>query len=205
MNSQALKSALGNTDIYLIDAILKGYFDPCSRLLDAGCGEGRNLTWFLGQMDAIYGIDLNESALLYAKIYCRSLNKKVAEENFLKADLAQNPFPNDFFDAAISIAVLHFAQNREHFTQQWNELVRVCRPGGLLFLRLSTLMGMDYIPEPVENDWFLLKSSDIWYLPDQKQLEELIQANRLQLLEPMKSVCVHGQRSMSTLILRKPA
>jgi ubiquinone/menaquinone biosynthesis C-methylase UbiE len=129
----------------------------------------------------------------------------VPSENFICAELSKNPFPNNFFDAVISIAVLHFAQNKAHFTAQWHELIRVCRPGGILFLRMSTLMGMDYEPEPEDNDRFRLRSSDIWYLPNQIQLEQLIQSGGLQILEPMKSVCVHGQRSMTTLILKKPA
>lgn len=47
MNIAALNKLLGNIDIYLLDQILKGRFTKEMRILDAGCGEGRNLIYFL--------------------------------------------------------------------------------------------------------------------------------------------------------------
>ena len=42
-----LRAQFGEIDIYLFDQILKGRFDRRPRVLDAGCGPGRNLVYFL--------------------------------------------------------------------------------------------------------------------------------------------------------------
>ena len=41
--SADLRSAFGEIDIYLFDQLLRGRFDARSRVLDAGCGDGRNV------------------------------------------------------------------------------------------------------------------------------------------------------------------
>jgi len=35
-----LQQLYGNIDIYLFDQLLKGRFDTCHKILDAGCGGG---------------------------------------------------------------------------------------------------------------------------------------------------------------------
>ena len=45
--SAALLAEFGEIDIYLFDQLLRGRFDGRRRLLDAGCGTGRNLRFFL--------------------------------------------------------------------------------------------------------------------------------------------------------------
>jgi hypothetical protein len=42
-----LNQLLGNIDIYLLDQILKARFEKHCKILDAGCGEGRNLIFFV--------------------------------------------------------------------------------------------------------------------------------------------------------------
>ena len=42
-----LNHLLGNIDIYLLDQILKDRFKKSFKILDAGCGEGRNLIYFV--------------------------------------------------------------------------------------------------------------------------------------------------------------
>ena len=69
MNGQnnSLQSAVGQTDIYLIDQILKGRFLPTQKILDAGCGSGRNMHWFLQNDFNIVGIDSSPSAIEHVK------------------------------------------------------------------------------------------------------------------------------------------
>ena len=54
---------LSNTDIYLIDLILKGYISENDRILDAGCGFGRNMNLFLTEGYSVQGFDPNEEAI----------------------------------------------------------------------------------------------------------------------------------------------
>ena len=45
--SSELRSEFGDIDIYLFDQLLRGRFDTRRRVLDAGCGGGRNLPYLL--------------------------------------------------------------------------------------------------------------------------------------------------------------
>ncbi|SDI83229.1 hypothetical protein ACRQ5D_10115 [Mucilaginibacter sp. P25] len=55
MNSNNLRKLYGDIDIYLFDQLLKGRFDDCRTILDAGCGEGRNIAYFLQNGFKVYG------------------------------------------------------------------------------------------------------------------------------------------------------
>ena len=52
-----LQQTFGNIDIYLFDQLLKGRFDNSKKVLDAGCGNGRNLFYFLRNGYEVFGID----------------------------------------------------------------------------------------------------------------------------------------------------
>jgi len=58
-----IRSEFGEIDIYLIDQILKGRFDQRRTVLDAGCGDGRNLVHLLRRGVACYGIDRDHAAI----------------------------------------------------------------------------------------------------------------------------------------------
>ncbi|RYE38052.1 MAG: class I SAM-dependent methyltransferase, partial [Sphingobacteriales bacterium] len=53
-----LKDIVGQTDIYLLDQILKQRYVSGQRVLDAGCGTGRNLHWFMRNGFNVVGTDL---------------------------------------------------------------------------------------------------------------------------------------------------
>ncbi|RYD73106.1 MAG: class I SAM-dependent methyltransferase, partial [Sphingobacteriales bacterium] len=55
--SKIIQDWLNETDIYLIDQILKNRFHPEMKILDAGCGDGRNLNYFLYNNYNVYGVD----------------------------------------------------------------------------------------------------------------------------------------------------
>lgn len=57
MNQFSIQELIGNTDIYLLDQIMKGRYTPGERILDAGCGNGRNLVWFLKNDFDVYAVD----------------------------------------------------------------------------------------------------------------------------------------------------
>ena len=61
--SADLRHAFGDIDIYLFDQILRGRFDRRRRILDAGCGGGRNLPFFLRHDFEVYAIDADAAAI----------------------------------------------------------------------------------------------------------------------------------------------
>src|SRR3954462_11340958 len=62
-----LRGWFGGIDIYLFDQLLKGRFKPPMRLLDAGCGTGRNLTYFFRAGFDVYAVDEDEDALNHVR------------------------------------------------------------------------------------------------------------------------------------------
>ena len=62
--STDLRAQFGEIDIYLFDQLLRGRFDARRRVLDAGCGAGRNLPYFLSRGFEIYAIDEDPGAAL---------------------------------------------------------------------------------------------------------------------------------------------
>ena len=54
-----LREQFGNIDIYLFDQLLKGRITPPMSLLDAGCGDGRNLVYFLRHNFEVFAVDSN--------------------------------------------------------------------------------------------------------------------------------------------------
>ena len=70
-----LNHLLGNIDIYLLDQILKARFEKSFKILDAGCGEGRNLIYFVRNGYKVWGIDKNADAIQMLKYLITSINK----------------------------------------------------------------------------------------------------------------------------------
>lgn len=61
--SSELRSQFGEIDIYLFDQLLRGRFDGRRRILDAGCGSGRNLPFLLTRGFEVFAIDEDPAAV----------------------------------------------------------------------------------------------------------------------------------------------
>ena len=86
MSPATLNQLLGNADLYLLDQILKGRFAPGMRILDVGCGEGRNLVYFIRQGMDVWGIDRNPEALKLLRMYGKSLHPDFDPEKIIASD-----------------------------------------------------------------------------------------------------------------------
>ena len=143
MNVQTLNKALGNIDIYLLDQILKGRYEKGNKILDAGCGEGRNMIYFLNNQFDVFGIDKNESALNMLRFLTRSIDPSYDQTRISIGNIDKLPYEDWFFDHIICSAVLHFAQNESHFEAMIRELVRVLKPEGSIFIRMASNIGLE--------------------------------------------------------------
>jgi SAM-dependent methyltransferase len=77
-----LQEWFGGIDIYVFDQLLKGRFVPGMRVLDAGCGTGRNLVYFLRSGYEVFGVDESEEAILQARKLAAALAPHLPAENF---------------------------------------------------------------------------------------------------------------------------
>jgi SAM-dependent methyltransferase len=196
-----LQEQFGQIDIYLFDQILRGNITPTMRVLDAGCGFGRNLVYLLREGCEASAVDTNEQAVEHVRRLAGSLGNRSPAENFRIAPLEQIPFSDAVADVVICCAVLHFARNLQHFLAMLNELWRVLRPGGTLFCRLASRIGMDF--EPIREGIYRVGRSE-WFLIDEPMLLALTSERNAELVDPLKTTIVQGTRCMTTWVLRKP-
>lgn len=199
MNPSALHTLIGNTDIYLLDQILKGRYAATDSILDAGAGSGRNLHWFVQNGLPVYGIDSDPAAV--AEL--RRRYPQVPETHFQVAGIEECPFPDAFFHHIICCAVLHFAESPAHFEQMFAGLMRVLRPGGSIFIRVATDIGIAEKMEPLGNGRFRMPDGTDRFLLTRPLLEKLRHAHGLSWLEPLKIVNVNDLRCMTALVLQK--
>ncbi len=196
---KTITDLLGNTDIYLIDQIMKGRYAKTDKILDAGCGEGRNMHWFIKNQIKIFGIDSNKEAILNLKIQnpvCPPLQLQVSLNDNL-------PFENHYFDHVISSAVLHFANSVVHFKAMISEMHRVLKVDGTLFIRMTSDIGIEDKVSYLGNGCYELPDGSVRFLLTRNLLEEIKGEYSFDFLEPLKTVNVDDLRCMSTLVLQK--
>ncbi|MGK2863470.1 MAG: class I SAM-dependent methyltransferase [Chitinophagaceae bacterium] len=199
MNLNSLQKLAGNTDIYLLDQIMKGRYEPGDKILDAGCGSGRNMYWFLRENMDVYGVDQNPGVIEELRIMYASL----APEKLQISSIENLPFVNNFFDHVISSAVLHFAVTFSQFNNMVSELVRVLKPGGSLFIRMTSDMGIEENVIPCGDGVYRIPDRSKRFLLTQSLLTGMLHQFSLSFLEPFKTVNVENVRCMSTLVLQK--
>ncbi|MCK5700822.1 MAG: class I SAM-dependent methyltransferase [Cyclobacteriaceae bacterium] len=198
-----LNHLLGNIDIYLLDQILKGRFQKHFKILDAGCGDGRNLIYFVRNGYKVYGIDKDEDSIQMLKHLIKSINKDYPLDRFTVGKVGDMPFANHEFDAIISSAVLHFAEDNDHFINMFSELDRVLKPEGILFVRMATDVGMKDKIKSMGNGKFYLPDGSVRFLLTKEILKKIMDQFGFDFIEPFKSVIVDDERCMSTLMLKK--
>ena len=120
----------GGIDIYLFDQIQKGTFKKGMKILDIGCGNGRNLIYFMRNGYDVYGVDNSTTFIKNCKFLTKQLNPKLSEDNFRVESLDKLLFDDATFDAIISSAVLHFAEDDNQFKTWLKESWRVLKVGG---------------------------------------------------------------------------
>ena len=193
-----LEEVLGSTDIYLVDQIMKGRYKTTDSILDAGCGYGRNLHWFLRNEIVIYGIDQDMNAV-------HDLQRRYPgiAERFRQSAVEKMPFSNEQFDHIISSAVLHFAKDTAHFRQMVMEMVRVLKPGGSLFIRMTSDIGIEDKVRLAGDGVYVIPDGSRRWLLTRTLLAEIMRENGLSFLEPLKTVNVNDVRCMSTVVWGK--
>ena len=198
-----LYEQFGPIDIYLFDQILRGRIAPGMRVLDAGCGSGRNLLYLLREGFEVYGVDEDRAAVASVRELAAKLAPGLSGENFRAEPVERMSFPDAFADVVLSSAVLHFARDDGHFDAMVRGTWRVLRQGGLLFCRLASSIGMEGRMRRVAGRRYLLPDGSERYLVDEGMLMELTGELGGRLVDPLKTTLVQEQRCMTTWVVRK--
>jgi len=202
MNDTLLVS-FGNIDIYLFDQLLKGRFDHCRTILDVGCGDGRNIVYFLKNGHDVYGIDQNADAIAAVKSLSDEVAPNSSSENFVVAKAENIPFEDATFDLVICSAILHFAKNKTNFEDMLHSSWRVLKPGGFYFARLASNIGIEALVTRNENGRYLLPDGTTRYLVNLAALTHYTKELNGELYEPIKTTVVDNLRAMTTWCIRK--
>jgi len=147
---------------------------PGARLLDIGCGFGKNSVLLEGMGFETYGIDIATEAIEHCRRWVRH------PERFQAVPTEAMPFDDATFDAILDVGCIHCLP-AESVSKSITEIARVLRPGGRLFSRV-------FKPRPPE------------WLEAQPQLVRALgvpPAVLLELLEPWFEVGLHIDSEMS--------
>ena len=196
-----VQEQFGQIDIYVFDQILRGNIAAGMKVLDAGCGYGRNLVYLLREGAEVFALDADAGGVEHVRALARELAPKLPAENFRVGVIEKMPWPDGFADVVLCNSVLHFARDEQHFLAMVTELWRVLRPGGLLFCRLGSRIGMDF--ERLRGNVFLIPDGSEWFLVDQAMLLGLTEELNAVLVDPLKTTIVQDYRCMTTWVVRK--
>lgn len=122
------------------------------RVLDVGSGPGlltAAIAEATGASGLVCGIDVSEPLLAVARTVCAHLSSV----EFRQADATQLPFPDQAFDAAVSIQVLEFVRDVD---VALSEIHRVLRPGGRALI--------------VDTDW----DSIVWHSSNHERMSRIL-------------------------------
>src|SRR5215218_6985918 len=101
MLSDQLRSLAGDIDIYLFDQFLRGRFDRVTRVLDAGCGDGRNLHYLLSAGFDCFGIDADEGAIDQVRRRAARVAAAILPDRFVVGSIDALPWDEGSMDAVI--------------------------------------------------------------------------------------------------------
>lgn len=228
MSEGNLQELFGNIDIYLFDQLLKGRVVAGMRVLDAGCGTGRNLVYLLRNGYEVFGVDESEQAIREIRKLASVLAPQLPAKNFRVEPVERMSFGREAnsrqqtvnskevfaagaveknatenFDVVLSSAVLHFARDEEQWQAMVDEMWRVLKPGGIFFARLASTIGMEGKVKLIEGRRYHLPDGSDRFLVDEAMLKKVTAAIGGEFIEPIKTTVVENLRAMTTWVVRK--
>jgi len=200
--TERLREQFGEIDVYLFDQLLRGRIAEGMRVLDAGCGAGRNLIFLMRAGFDVWGVDESPDAVARVRHLAAQIAPHLAADRFRVERVEATSCESASMDVMISSAVLHFARDEAHWWAMVREMWRVLTPGGILFARLATTVGQTRL-RPLGGGRYVMPDGDTRYLVDHELLIEVTRQLGGSLLDPIRSTVVHELRSMGTWIVRK--
>lgn len=203
VSTNAVAEQFGNIDIYVFDELLRGRIAPGMRVLDAGCGGGRNIVYLLRSGYDVYGVDQDPRAIDAVRRLAGELAPQLSRDNFRVESVEAMTFQESSADVVISSAVLHFARDETHFWAMLTAMWRVLRPGGMLFCRLASTIGMEGRFQHIDGRRYRVPDGSERFLVDEPMLMSATQRLGGELLDPLKTSVVQNLRCMTTWVVRK--
>lgn len=112
-----------------------GYLPPAPKILDVGCSAGRDCESFRDLGASIVGVDLSAGLINVAR-------EKHPEIEFIHADARRLPLPDAGFDGVWAHGLIH-EMDRSGMVAAIQEMKRVLKPGGILYIRTKMGEGVE--------------------------------------------------------------
>ena len=203
MNTPTLQEQFGSIDIYLFDQLLKGNISPEMTILDAGCGFGRNIVYFLREGYQVFAADQSAECIEHVRAMASALAPGLPDTNFRVEAVEQMSFEEGCADVVISNTVLHLAADDAQFEEMLRGTWRVLKPGGLFFCRLASTIGMEGEFVSLGGRRYRSPDGGERYLVDAAMLHELTERLGGTMVEEIKTTVVEGKRAMTTWVVKK--
>lgn len=120
------------------------------RILDLGCGNGKLRLLFKDLVVEYVGVDNSQQQLEFAK---RRDDFKIANQEFIKAEVFELPFASDSFDEVFCLAVLHHVPGGKRREQTLKEIKRVLKPDGKLIMTNWNRWQRQYLHYIIKQGW----------------------------------------------------
>ena len=197
-----LTAQFGTIDVYWFDLFLRGQIQRADRILDAGCGRGRNLVYPLQAGYDVWACDANADAVLAVRDLAKRIAPDWPENRVQQADLRALPYEDAAFDVVLANAVLHMAPDHAACERMVQELGRVLAPGGLLLARLAS--GLCLNARALEDGRHAMPDGTTRYIAGFGRVSAWTEELGATWVYPLKTTIVGDQRAMSTWCIRKP-
>jgi tellurite methyltransferase len=172
-------------------------------VIEAGCGNGRNIHYLLQAGYDVSAVDADAQANDAVRRLAATLAPTLPPSQFAVQPVEYMSFPAESADVVLSIAVLHFARDDAQFAAMVHRMWRILRPGGLLFCRLASSIGMETRMQRISGRRHLLPDGSERYLVDEALLLDWTRRLEGDLADPLKTTVVQDQRCMTTWVVRK--
>ncbi len=167
---------------------------PGERVLDAGCGRGRNAFYLTQAGFRVHAMDVSSIALSIAA--ARSTTPLGSSICFQVADLLHLPYSDDSFAAAVCVHVLSY-HSFDNLQAGVRELRRVLRPGGYLYFDLFSTEDAAYGGgQELEPDTFLNPHGALIHFSPRAEIPHLLQGFQLERVLHIEVQSVLGSRAV---------
>ncbi|MDD2753115.1 MAG: class I SAM-dependent methyltransferase [Candidatus Portnoybacteria bacterium] len=150
------------------------------KVLDIGCGGGRNAELLVKLGFDVYACDCAGAMVRFTKKRIAKISGKMAR-NIVSAPMTSLPYPDGFFDYAVSIGTYHNACSFQELRTAFSETARILKSGGKLVLAVfSSKTTSDKLKKAKDKKFVYLRASGRpSVLLPKNGLSELLKKNNL--------------------------